>query len=60
MKKVDCSCPDCDADYIIRHDLMFPYALLYCPFCGERIHEDEIEFDELYHDDDDEYNVSDW
>lgn len=48
VNKIEVSCSLCDADFMVSHDLERPYRLMYCPFCGEPLHEDSIEVDEVF------------
>lgn len=49
--KLEISCPFCDADYVIKHNLNKPYSMDFCTFCGENINDnDELKFSEEEYD----------
>ena len=56
MEEIVLSCPACDADCIIKHELNRPYKVGFCPLCGEEVTED-IEWGDQYseYDEGDEY-----
>lgn len=42
MAKINITCPDCEADYTLSHDMEERrYAPQFCLFCGEEIEEED-------------------
>lgn len=56
MAKVKMSCPECEAEYAVSHDLdERMYHLIFCVFCGEEIinEDDDLNMDS---EEDEEYD----
>jgi len=58
MKKVEITCYSCGADCIIHHEMLAPFDLFFCPFCGEDLSKEDFVMDEVDYDDEDD--IDDW